>query len=72
MIEGTKDPQFVTIKGTEGKTHEHECDEDFQDSAKDVLCTFKSSVNIGDYRCVVLRIKGNDGLELRKVIGQEI
>ena len=43
------------------------CDADFNVFNKDVVCSFKSEVNIGYYTCVALRTGGSDGLDLAQV-----
>ena len=63
----TGNDQYVKIKGTNGQTEENMCDADFNVFNKDVVCSFKSEVNIGYYTCVALRTGGSDGLDLAQV-----
>ena len=66
----TRNSQYVKIKGTNGETDEIRCDEDFYVHNLDVLCVFESYVDIGEYRCVLLRTGGSDGLLLAQVMEQ--
>ena len=64
----TRDFQYVTVEGSLGETGEHLCHENFNVINQDVRCDWKSPVNIGDYRCVILRTGGDDGIDLIQVI----
>ena len=61
------DRQYVQIKGTDGVTQEHMCENDFDVINEDVTCVFESKDDIGDYRCVHLRIGGRDGIDITQV-----
>ena len=63
----TVNQQYVKIKGSIGETDEIRCNANFDVINRDVICTFDSDVEIGEYQCVVLRTGGNDGLDLRQV-----
>ena len=64
----TRNFQYVTIKGSDGETEDQLCHANFNVINQDVLCVFQSPVNIGDYRCVILRTGGDDGIDLIQVI----
>ena len=63
---GTKNDQFVQMKGTLGGTEEVECEGVFSRGGE-VTCTVKSQVNIGSFRCVSWRTAGHDGWNLDEV-----
>ena len=67
MYAKTMDLQYVKIKGSDRGTGEVPCDENFNVINKDVVCRFRSAVNVGEYQCVVLRTWGTDGLYLTQV-----
>jgi len=59
----TTSSQYITVKGTNGQTEEYECNsENFRRPGAEVSCVIDSSVKIGNYRCLMLRTGGMDGL----------
>ena len=64
---GTKDPQYVNIKGSRGETGEIQCQANFDVSNQDVTCRIGSDVDIGEYECLLWRTGGNDGWDIDKV-----
>ena len=68
LFAGTYDNQYVTIKGADGETEEQKCDADFNGIGQDVQCTFQSPADIGHYKCISLRTRGSNSIELTKVI----
>ena len=64
----TGDKQYVTVLGTLGETAEERCEADFNVRGVEVTCTINSAVNIGEYRCVVWRTGGDDGIYFNQVV----
>ena len=64
----TTSSQYITVKGTNGQTEEYECNsENFREPGAEVSCVIDSSVKIGNYRCLMLRTGGMDGLDFVRV-----
>ena len=64
---GTKDTQYVKIKGTQGSTAELTCTTNFDVKGQDVSCTVESSAIIGHYECISWRTAGDDPFAFNKV-----
>ncbi|XP_063692463.1 uncharacterized protein LOC134824487 [Bolinopsis microptera] len=65
LYSGTADKQFVTIKGK--APVEKECSADFNVDNQDVTCSVQTENAIEDYKCLLWRTDGNDGMDLSKI-----
>ena len=64
---GTRNAQYVNIRGTLGDTGERRCNANFNVIGQDVICTIESDVEIGEYLCLIWRTGGGDGWDFVKV-----
>jgi hypothetical protein len=63
---GTSNKQYVKIKGDKGQTEEFECNANFV-YGRDATCSIESKAYIGQYKCIVWRTTGTDGMDIMKV-----
>ena len=60
---------FYAFIGTKGRTPEHKADQDGdRRSGQEDTWTFTDDADIGEFRCIGIRMKGNDNWGFRKVL----